>query len=92
MTLRGSVVETLALWNATDEFKATKNDFMFIQFLLIDIFGGDKLANREIDPTKLEFVKEVFSFRANDDQDRLSIFEEHVTTITQQFGAKNETD
>lgn len=61
---------------------------MFIQFLLIDVFGGDKLGRNDVDDDKLSFVKELFAYRANYEEKRISIFKTHVSTIVRQFVEK----
>lgn len=53
ITLRAPAVDTLSMWNTTDPWKNEDNDFLFVQFLLVEIFGGGrnlakKLANIEL--------------------------------------------
>lgn len=85
MTLRASVVDTLSLWNSADPWKNQDNDFLFVHFLLIDIFGGKTLALKRLDDEKLAFVKEVFAYRVKNDEGRLASFESLRDQVADQF-------
>lgn len=88
MTLRASVVDTLSLWNSTDPLNKEDSDFLFVQFLSIEIFGGRTLALRQLDDQKLNFVKEIFAYRVKNDERRLTSFKGHVDKITEQLSNK----
>lgn len=88
MTLRSSVVDTLSLWNSTAPSNNGDNDFLFVQFLLIDQFGGQALAHKQLDGKILQFVKEVFAYRVKDDGRRLASFENIVDKVTDQLSNK----
>lgn len=86
--MRDSVVDTLSLWNSSDAFNGKDHDFMFIQFLLIDIFGGEALAAKAMDDNKLGFVEEVFAYRVKNCENRMASFKNHVDKVTDQFFSK----
>lgn len=90
VTIRESVADTLILWNTMESYQNEHSDFIFLQFLLIDIFGGEILATGFLDERKLQFVDELFSIRVKSDQARKSMFKAHVTNLVQQFVDKNE--
>lgn len=86
--MRDPVVDTLSLWNSTDPFKNEEGDFMFIQFLLIDVFGGETLAKKALDEHKIRFVEEVFMYRVKYCDKRLASFKIHVDKVCDQFFGK----
>lgn len=88
VVLRESIVDTLSLWNTNQSFKKADHDFMFIQFILIAVFGGDNLAKGSCDEQKVAFVRNIFAFRVNDNQDRCNKFDTHFKTVRQQFKDK----
>lgn len=88
MTLRSSVVDTLSLWNSTDPWNNADNDFLFVQFLLIDVFGGQALAHKQLNDGKLQFVKEIFAYRVKDNERRLTSFQCIVDKVTDQLSNK----
>lgn len=93
MTLHASVVDTLSMWNSTEPWKNEDNDFLFVQLLLVEIFGdGKTLALRQLDDHKLGFVKEVFTYRIKNDERRLASFEDLVKKVTEQFSNKMMAD
>lgn len=92
MTLRASVVDTLSLWNSTDPSNNKDNDFLFVQFLLIEIFGGKSLALKQLDDEKLQFVNEVFAYRVKNDECRLADFQNLVDKVTDQLCNKMLSD
>lgn len=92
LTLRESVVETLLLWNTDDNYNKADFDFMFLQFLLIGVFGGAKIAAGDMDEEKLSFVEKTFKFRVKDNVERCSHFNSYVTTIKNQSIRKVNAD
>lgn len=83
----------MLLWNKVPLYNNKENDFMFIQFLLIDIFGGEKLGNGDIsDGEKLLFIKELLAIRVKDDVVRLNCFDKYAIRIMEQFKMKTESD
>lgn len=88
VVLRDSIVETLLLWNTNDQYKNTDHDFMFVQFLMIGVFGGETLAKGDFEEAKMQFVRDVFDHRVGFDQERICQFNETVTKITDQFKRK----
>lgn len=88
VTIRDSIVATLSLWNSNEVYMRQEHDFLFLQFLLIDVFGGDALAEDALNEMKLHFVKELFEFRVGSDTNRTSQFEHIVDTIKKQFNDK----
>lgn len=67
---------------------------MFVQFLLIDVFGGVQLSTCDLSAhqTKLRFVKDLLAIRVKDDVSRLNRFDSYATRIMQQFKEKSELD
>lgn len=92
LTLRESVVETLLLWNTDENYNKNDFDFMFLQFLLIGVFGGAKIATGDMDKGKVQFAKDVFEFRVDYNTDRCSQFDPFITTIKDQFVRKVKAD
>lgn len=88
--LKESVVEVLILWNISCNNE--NFDFTWIQFVLIDVFGGKALADRIYDQEQMDFVKEIFSHRVKSDAARNSKFVDHVNQICVQFKEKREKD
>lgn len=88
MILRTAVVDTLSLWNSTEPCKNEDNDFLFLQFLLIDIFGGQTLALKHLDDTKMQFIEEIFAYRVKNDERRLASFQNLVDKVTDQLSHK----
>lgn len=58
---------------------------MFVQFLLIGVFGAEKIAGDILEPKKLQFVEEVFQFRVHYNPTRYSNFNSFIDTIKKQF-------
>lgn len=85
VTIRDSIAATLCLWNSNEEYLQGSNDFLFVQFLLIDIFGGAALAKDDLDEIKLKFVQEIFEIRVNYDNSRTSKLNEYMQTVKKQF-------
>lgn len=85
VTIRDSIAATLCLWNSNEEYLQESNDFLFVQFLLIDIFGGAALAKDGLDEIKLKFVQEIFEIRVNYDNNRTSKLNEYMQTVKKQF-------
>lgn len=90
VTIRESIVDTLLLWNTSPMYTTAENDFMFVQFLLIDMFGGNKLSDGDFDDEKekVAFAKELFAIRVKDDVKRLNMFEKYVRAVAKQFRDK----
>lgn len=88
VTVRDSIVATLLLWNSSDEYSNEDNDFMFTQFLLIDIFGAENLAAMNLEETKLKFIKELFIIRVKDNMERASRFNQYIENVSKLFKAK----
>lgn len=66
---------------------------MFVQFLMIDVFGGEQLSKGDISGgQKLQFIKELLDIRVKNDVSRLNKFDAYATRIMQQFKAKSELD
>lgn len=85
ITIRDSIAATLLLWNTSESYMGADNDFLFVQFLLIDIFGGDALIDGNLDAQKVKFVKEVFENRVKFDKTRSSKLNGFMQTIREQF-------
>ncbi|XP_055308214.1 uncharacterized protein LOC129572297 [Sitodiplosis mosellana] len=94
VTIRESIVDTLLLWNRMPLYNNKENDFMFVQFMLIDVFGGVQLSTCDLSAhqTKLRFVKELLAIRVKDDVLRMKNFDAYATRIMQQFKEKSELD
>lgn len=92
ITVRDSIVATLLLWNTANEYANADHDFMFTQFLLIDVFGGEKLAGNDLDKNKLRFIKELLNIRVKEDSNRSSKFESFVNTVIKQFDNKRRSE
>lgn len=87
MTLRASVVDTLSMWNM--DWNNKEHDFLFVQFLLIEIFGGGRtLALKQLDDQKLRFINDIFTYRVKNDGNRLTTFEDLVNKVIDQFSKK----
>lgn len=80
MILTKSTVEILSLWNTDDTHKTENHDFSFIETLLVGIFGVDEIAVGKMDENKMEFVRNVFAHRVNNDPDQTN--ESFDTAIT----------
>lgn len=94
VTIRESIVDTLLLWNRMPLYNNKENDFMFVQFLLIDIFGGKKLSKCDLsdEKVKLCFARELLAIRVKDDLSRLGNFEKYAERIMKQFKDKADLD
>lgn len=90
VTLRDSIVETLLLWNTTEQYKYADFDFMFLQFLLIGVFGGETLATGNLDVPKFQFVRNIFELRVDSDKERSEKFDWIVEKVSDQFKRKYE--
>lgn len=91
ITIRDSIAATLILWNSSNDYIGEKFDFLFAQFLLIDIFGGEALADGNLDANKMQFVKELFRIRVKNDEDRNTKLAGIIEQVRHQFKVKHST-
>lgn len=76
--LSESVVQTLTLYNSLEMYANETTDFLFLQFLLVAVYGGDAYS---LEDAKMNFVKKIFEIRAKGNNYRQSKFVDHVTKI-----------
>lgn len=63
---------------------------MFLQFLLIGVFGGETLATSSLDVLKFQFVRNIFELRVDSDKERFEKFDSIVEKVSDQFKRKHE--
>lgn len=91
LMIQESTIETLLLWNTSDEYKDNEHyDSLFIELLLIDIFGTNGVTS-EMDENKLKFAQNVFKHRVNDVFNRYSKFSSYVSKMIEKFEKNSST-
>lgn len=75
VVIRSSIVTLLKKWNADKKFSVQKYDYQYLQFLLVECFGTVAIANGNLIEAKVEFVKNLFTVRVGNDQERLKHFD-----------------
>lgn len=63
---------------------------MFLQFLLIGVFGGETLANSCLDVPKLQFLRDIFVHRVDSTNERSEKFDSIVEKVSEQFKKNHE--
>lgn len=64
--------------NTDSPFNGPAYDEKFVRGILVEIFGFEKLADYDMEPTKLQFMRDLLEVRVLRDASRLAYFEGYV--------------
>lgn len=65
---------------------------MFLQFLLVGVFGVEKIAKGEMNSSTLRFISDIFNHRVSYDTNRNSKFWFHVNNVRKHFAVDTSTE
>lgn len=57
VTIRPSIMQLLRKWNESAIYSKSNYDYQYLQFLLLEAFGTNEMALKNLSKTKLEFVR-----------------------------------
>lgn len=78
VVIRKRVLDILLKWNKTEAFNVTLFDSLFVNFMLIEIFGTEALKTGSLDEKKLDFMEQIYENRVKDDEVRKRKFRDYV--------------
>lgn len=81
MTLQDSIIQTLLLWNTDDTYKTENHDFVFVQFLLVAVYGLKKIECDDMEINKMNFIRNIFNYRVKMEASRYSRFTSYVLNV-----------
>lgn len=88
--IRAPIIKCLSGWNTAHPFNSSFYDKRFIGVLLKELFSD--YSNKQLDDTRISFIRKLFEIRVNFDKDRLDQFDSIVLEKQQRQQNKNQNN
>lgn len=92
INIRKACVDMWLYMNTNKPFSGPTYDEKFVRGVLVEFFGFDKLANLNMEKTKLQFIRDMFAVRVLNDSERLSYFEGYVEKKCDECSKKQQSN